>query len=109
MSSRGLTARLGGEEFLVVLPNATEAEALRMAEEIRRAVEAQPTLLPRISGGGEVQATLSIGVAFEQAPFCISRPDVLAEIALERADRAMIAAKSLGRNRVLMAPTQPVC
>ncbi|GGF70955.1 diguanylate cyclase response regulator [Paracoccus acridae] len=109
VSSRGLTARLGGEEFLVVLPNATEAEALRMAEEIRRAVEAQPTLLPRISGGGEVQATLSIGVALEQTPFCISRPDILAEIALERADRAMIAAKSLGRNRVLMAPTQPVC
>ena len=37
-----------------------------------------------------------------------SRPDLLAEIALERADRAMIAAKSLGRNRVLMAPMQPV-
>ncbi|MGN7870394.1 Response regulator PleD [Paracoccus haematequi] len=108
VSNQGLTARLGGEEFLVVLPHATEAEAHRMAEEIRRAVETRPTLLPPISGGGEVQATLSIGVAFEQAPFHISRPDILAEIALERADRAMIAAKSLGRNRVLLAPTQPV-
>ena len=108
VSNHGLTARLGGEEFLVVLAHATEAEAFHMAEQIRRRVETQPTLLPPISGGGEVQATLSIGVAFEQAPFCISRPDILAEIALERADRAMMAAKSLGRNRVLMAPTQPV-
>jgi two-component system, cell cycle response regulator len=109
VASQGLTARLGGEEFLVVLPHATEADAFRLAEEIRQEVETHPTLLPPISGGGKVQATLSIGVAFEQAPFCISRPDILAEIALERADRAMIAAKSLGRNRVLMAPTQPVC
>ena len=108
VANRGLTARLGGEEFLVVLPDTTEPDAFRLAEEIRRAVEARPTLLPRISGGGQVQATVSIGVALEQAPFHISRPDVLAEIALERADRAMIAAKSLGRNRVLMAPMQPV-
>ncbi|MCZ0962205.1 diguanylate cyclase [Paracoccus benzoatiresistens] len=108
VAGRGLSARLGGEEFLVVLPEATESEAYHMAEDIRRAVEMHPILLPRISGGGQVQVTLSIGVALEQAPFYISRPDVLAEIALERADRAMIAAKSLGRNRVLMAPMQPV-
>lgn len=109
VANRGMTARLGGEEFLVVLPDATEDESHGIAEEIRRAIEARPTLLPPISGGGQVQATLSVGVALEQAPFHISRPDVLTEIALERADRAMIAAKSLGRNRVLMAPLQPVC
>ena len=108
VSGRGLTARLGGEEFLVVLPEATEAEAHDMAEDIRRALEMRPVLLPRVSGGGQVQVTLSIGVALEQAPFFISRPEVVAEIALERADRAMIAAKSLGRNQVLMAPMQPV-
>lgn len=108
VSDRGLTARLGGEEFLVVLPDATEPESQRLAEDIRRAVEMRSTLLPRLSGGGEVQATLSVGVALEQAPFHVSRPDILAEIALERADRAMITAKSLGRNRVLMAPMQPL-
>lgn len=108
VSNHGLTARLGGEEFLVVLPDTSEAEALQLAEGIRQAVETRPTRLPPVSGGGEVQATLSIGVALEKAPFCISRPDILAEIAMERADRAMIAAKSLGRNRVQMAPSQPV-
>ncbi|WP_374299232.1 diguanylate cyclase [Paracoccus sp. (in: a-proteobacteria)] len=108
VAGRGMTARLGGEEFLVVLPDASEGEAHRMAEDIRHAVETRPTLLPRISGGGQVQATLSVGVALEQAPFHISRPDLVAEIALERADRAMMAAKSLGRNLVLMAPMQPV-
>lgn len=108
VAGRGLTARLGGEEFLVVLADTTGTEAHRIAQDIRRAVETRPTPLPRISGGGKVQATLSAGVALEQAPFHISRPDLLAEIALERADRAMIAAKSLGRNRVLMAPMQPV-
>lgn len=100
----GMTARLGGEEFLVALPEATGVQAHAMAETIRRTVEATPVDLPPISGGGQVQVTLSIGVALEQAPFHISRPELLAEIAQERADRAMIAAKSLGRNRVLMAP-----
>lgn len=108
VASHGVTARLGGEEFLVVLPDVTDLQAHRMAEDIRRAVEYRPTALPRISGGGEVQATVSVGVALEHSPFFISRPDVLAEIALERADRAMISAKSMGRNRVLMAPMQPV-
>ncbi|SNR25650.1 diguanylate cyclase [Paracoccus sediminis] len=107
VAGRGMTARLGGEEFLVVLADTTETEAHRIAQDIRRAVETRPTLLPRVSGGGQVQVTLSVGVALEQAPFYISRPDVLAEIALERADRAMIAAKSLGRNQVLIAPMQP--
>lgn len=108
VSDRGMTARLGGEEFLVVLADTPEDEAHHMAENIRRAVGIRPTMLPRISGGGQVQTTLSVGVALEQAPFHVSRPELLAEIALERADRAMISAKSLGRNRVLMAPMAPV-
>lgn len=103
VAGRGMTARLGGEEFLVALPDASEGEAHAMAEDIRQTIEAQPVDLPRISGGGQVRVTLSIGVAREQTPFHISRPELLAEVAQERADRAMIAAKSLGRNRVLMA------
>ena len=103
VANRGMTARLGGEEFLVALPDATESEAHALAEDIREAVGAEPVDLPPISGGGHVQVTLSIGVAHEQMPFHVSRPELLAEVAQERADRAMIAAKSLGRNRVLMA------
>lgn len=101
----GITARLGGEEFLGVIPGADDQRAYLKAEEIRRAVEAQPILLPDLSGGGEVGVTLSIGVAIARTTAGRGEPERLAELSLERADRALLIAKSLGRNRVMLAQT----
>lgn len=106
MHKDGITARLGGEEFLAVLCDADEARALRRAEEIRRAIEIQPVRLPDLSGGGRVQVTLSIGVAVAPCDPRRAMPDRLAELSLERADRALMMAKSMGRNRVMMAQTE---
>lgn len=106
VADRGLTARLGGEEFLVILPNSCESDAYRMAEEIRRAVAMRSTLLPRLSGGGMVSVTLSIGVAIATPPGDRTAPETFAELSLERADRALIAAKTRGRNRVILAPAE---
>jgi diguanylate cyclase len=91
-----LAVRYGGEEFLLVLPDTDEAQALRMAEDLRAAVagldmaHAQSTL-------GHV--TLSLGVA-------VSRPALPldAEQLLRSADMALYAAKDAGRNRVHAAP-----
>lgn len=102
----GITARLGGEEFLAVLPATDDAAAYRRAEAIRRAIEAQPVLLPDLSGGGAVAVTLSIGVAIGRACATQDPPERLAELSLERADRALLVAKSLGRNRVMLAQTE---
>ncbi|MBU3029311.1 diguanylate cyclase [Paracoccus marinaquae] len=103
---QGIAARLGGEEFLAILPGADEAAAYRCAEDLRRAVEAQPIPLPDLSGGGSVHVTLSVGVATGRPCQEGLRPDQLAEWSLERADRALMLAKSHGRNRVMLAQTE---
>jgi len=84
-------ARYGGEEFVVVLPRAEPAGALRKAEAIRQAMEAER--FPR--GFETVRVTVSIGVAH------FPRDAQSAEELIGRADAAMYAAKSQGRNRVV--------
>ena len=79
-----LLARIGGDEFAVTLPACDLAEAERLGDQLRVAL---PDGL-----------TCSIGVA-EWIPG--ERPESL----LERADRALYAAKGAGRNRTVAAPT----
>jgi len=86
--------RLGGEEFLVVLPGAPAESAAEIAERVRRAMAASPVPV----AGGEVALTLSAGVAV--APAGLVDPDPL----LAAADDALYAAKRAGRNRVVVAP-----
>jgi diguanylate cyclase (GGDEF)-like protein len=89
-----LFARIGGEEFVVLLPGCGAADAMLAAERIRAAVERAPVLL----GGGTAQpVTVSIGVVVREpgaAP--------LAAL-LQAADEALYAAKRGGRNRVVAA------
>ncbi|MBI5291404.1 MAG: diguanylate cyclase [Chloroflexi bacterium] len=80
-----LVARYGGEEFTVVLPETELEGALAAAEKIRAAVEAFPFPLGRL--------TASLGVA--TCASGITDTDLI-----ERADRALYAAKNAGRNRV---------
>jgi two-component system cell cycle response regulator len=87
--------RYGGEEFVVVMPDTRQEDAQRIAERIRLHVAGSPF---RINAGSEtVSATISIGVAATQDPQ--DTPDAL----LQRADEALYAAKSGGRNRVVAA------
>jgi diguanylate cyclase (GGDEF)-like protein len=81
--------RIGGEEILVVLPGASEADAVGVGERLRRAVR------DRRPAGMEV--TLSIGVAVsETGP--VDTDDLLG-----RADTALYAAKADGRDRVMVS------
>ncbi len=81
--------RLGGEEFLLIVDGAGLQAAHDVAERIRAAVEGRPP--PGLPEGG---LTVSIGVA-QWSP-----GDRDARALLDRADRAMYAAKNAGRNRV---------
>lgn len=82
--------RVGGEEFLVLLPGTGIDDALVLAERLRMAVARLEVLLE-----GEPQsATVSIGAAARQV--ADTEPGTL----IRRADRALYAAKSAGRNRV---------
>ncbi len=82
--------RYGGEEFLVLLPEQTLAEAARALERIRGRVEALaiPTVNHRV-------LTISAGVAELHA-----KSDPSLDTWIERADRALYRAKARGRNRV---------
>lgn len=90
-----LLGRLGGEEFAVVLQNASEADARAISERIRVAVE---RLAIAAAPDQTLHVTASIGLAFGRgsARKCF---DTL----LASADKALYAAKSAGRNRVVAA------
>ncbi len=101
-----LIARVGGEEFLAVLPEITPEAALKAAERLREAVAAQPIPLPTPAAPTKTLIqTVSIGlVSFCSGPS--GSPETLSEL-LDRADRALYRAKSDGRNRVTTsAPTR---
>ena len=83
---RRALGRLGGEEFLAVLPGTEVDGALRCAERVREAVARQPV-------DRELRVTVSAGVAEYR------RGESIPEL-LTRADQAMYAAKRSGRNRV---------
>ncbi len=84
-------ARIGGDEFVVLLPETPAKGAIDVAERIRDAVANSPVNVE----GGRIESTVSIGVA--------SYPDDGGNIdsVLARADRAMYQAKQTGRNRVM--------
>ncbi|HEV7456118.1 MAG TPA: GGDEF domain-containing protein [Roseococcus sp.] len=87
-------ARMGGEEFALLLPGLDAEAALPVIERLRAAVE---QAVPHPGGGAE-RVTLSAGVATMEAPHAEAL-----EAALRSADGALYAAKAAGRNRALPA------
>lgn len=94
LSDDDIFGRYGGEEFLVILPGRQTEMARAIAEQLRVAIERSdmgedhPTL----------RLTVSIGVAAQLVHEAQPHP------AVERADKALYAAKRAGRNRVKVAP-----
>lgn len=82
--------RQGGEEFVVILEGVTAAVAGNVAERLRQSIEA----MPFSAKGKAVTLTASLGVS------AISANDTSYEAMLTRADLALYAAKSGGRNQV---------
>ena len=97
LGRRDVIGRVGGEEFVVLSPDASLGDALVLGERIRLAVENAQLWIE-----GEVQSlTVSIGVT-------VSKPDETeTEAVLRRADLALYAAKRAGRNRVMSAEMHP--
>jgi len=86
--------RLGGEEFLVVLPECNQQEARAASERLRSAVASHKF----VAGQQRIEITISIGV-FVPAP---ANPDVTVQNVLDATDKALYAAKNGGRNRVVV-------
>lgn len=108
-----LLARIGGEEFLVALPDVQPDDARALADRLCRSIAAAPVPLPGEEGG--VTVTVSAGLALVEGRACDpgepapGRPGgercgaALAQLALARADAALYAAKNEGRNQVTVA------
>jgi diguanylate cyclase (GGDEF)-like protein len=90
-------ARIGGEEFLLVLPNTQLNSARVLAERIRATIDENPMQVHRQN----IHITVSLGVACAQGAVNL---DELSEAA----DRAMYLAKRGGRNRVASLEHKPV-
>ena len=98
-----VAARVGGEEFVVLLPRADHQASEAFAERVRRAVAAAGPASGRGRAGlsESMRLTVSAGVASAEAP--VDGPALLAE-----ADQALYAAKRAGRNRTVVGRPGPI-
>jgi diguanylate cyclase (GGDEF)-like protein len=92
-----LVARLGGEEFVAVLPHTSREEAQVAAERLRSAIKALQ--IPHDASSTAPIVTVSIGVACGKA-----NPGQLAQSMLVAADNALYQAKRDGRDRIVSQP-----
>lgn len=101
LRAEDLIARIGGEEFLIVLPDSTKEEAVRAAERLRNQIEATPFYDPDTNR--PIHMTVSIGVAVCCSE-CLRRTSAQdsANNLLKLADDALYDAKGTGRNKVNM-------
>lgn len=87
-----LIARVGGEEFIVMLPDRDLASTYQLGEKLRSAVETMKITC----GSGVVSVTASIGIRHGPADLLVS-----SDILFELADTSLYKAKAGGRNRVV--------
>ncbi len=95
--SNDVISRLGGEEFVILLPDTNQSVATMLAERLRNLIEISTLTL---SDGVELQMTISGGVA--------AYPETCEEVdeLLKASDTAMNQAKNSGRNRIVAAPAK---
>lgn len=86
-----LCTRYGGEEFVILLPSTSLADAYKVAERICKEVEKSPVILP---DGKDISCTISVGVS-------VSDGSDTAQTLFDRADKCLYEAKHQGRNRVI--------
>jgi two-component system cell cycle response regulator len=90
LRSFDLVARLGGEEFVAILPDTNEDMAQFISERLRRSIAERPVKCS--APDGEITVTTSIGGAF------IEPGEHTVQAVLDRADKALYVAKETGRN-----------
>jgi len=92
MRTSDIVVRYGGEEFLAVLPAADLTSTVKVANDLREAIAANPTPFE----GNDLAITASFGAAIVQPGENLGVDEIV-----RRADKALYAAKAAGRNRVV--------
>jgi two-component system cell cycle response regulator len=87
-----LTCRLGGEEFVIIMPDTDLLHAIQVAERLRSCIAGEPFC---VNAADKLSVTASVGVA------ALESRDDTPETLFKRADVALYAAKRNGRNRVV--------
>lgn len=87
--------RIGGDEFVVLLPETKQSAAVAVAERVRQSIEEFTFSV----GDSTIQATVSVGIA---SLFPIDGASV--DVLMKRADEALYVAKGNGRNRCARSP-----
>jgi diguanylate cyclase (GGDEF)-like protein len=108
-----MAARYGGEEFALLLPHADMAEARRIAERVCEAIAALN--IPHARSSAHSHVTVSIGVASMSSEFAdainasgaASNLGIASHKLVEAADKALYAAKAMGRNRICVFSASP--
>ncbi|ANF81737.1 response regulator [Acinetobacter sp. NCu2D-2] len=95
LRSNDLFARIGGEEFVILLWDIDPGEAQYIAERIRDIVEKTPIYQ---ATGKPLHITVSLGILHREAP---QTQDL--QVLINQADKALYKAKHLGRNQVVLA------
>ena len=95
-----LIARIGGEEFLIAMPDTDATQAQIVAERLRKVVGNKPFALP--DNDGVLKVTISVGVAMGGFS-SLSHINTEALYARADADAALYSAKGAGRDTVVMA------
>ena len=85
-----ILARLGGEEFCILLPYTDSDQAKKVAERLREKIEIKPIIVD----GLRVKVTISVGISL------VSTCDEDGHQAMERADQKLFQAKESGRNQI---------
>jgi len=88
-----LAARVGGEEFCIVLPETSLTNSRKLAETLRQSIE----LHPFSTQHGAIDVTVSLGIAEHHEGMSNSET-------FKAADKALYQSKHRGRNRVTVAP-----
>jgi len=87
-----LACRLGGEEFVIIMPDTELSRAMQVAERVRACIAAEPF---QVNQQGSLAVTASVGVS------TLERRDDTPDSLFKRADTALYTAKRSGRNRVV--------
>ncbi len=90
-----LLARIGGEEFLVVLPSANHVLAIAVAERLRASIADLAIAVPNIEK--KLQVTVSIGLSFDDSKTASIHETI------KQSDAALYKAKNAGRNQVMVS------
>jgi diguanylate cyclase (GGDEF)-like protein len=95
-----IVGRMGGEEFIVMLPNTNHEGAMVAANHLCSAIKSKPLSVH----GLQLQVTASLGVTTMVPGQSVVLDDLYAA-----ADKALYVAKHTGRDRVEYAPVEPIC